>query len=187
MTTASGLGDLPAGSPVSSLHEALDQCMTALDLFLTNQFSEALSYLKPRTKESMYHSLTYATILEMQAMMTFDPQDILLAGNMMKEAQSLCQRHRRKSSMTDSFSNLVHRPTIDQFTEEEIHAEVCYAECLLQRAALTFLQVGSSPHPSPPHTWAESILDQSPSPSMTPLRSDKAGSDSQTLKPGQAG
>lgn len=40
----------------------------------------------------MYHSLTYATILEMQAMMTFDPQDILLAGNMMKEAQLLCQR-----------------------------------------------------------------------------------------------
>lgn len=40
----------------------------------------------------MYHSLTYATILEMQAMMTFDPQDILHAGNMMKEAQSLCQR-----------------------------------------------------------------------------------------------
>ncbi|XP_077882364.1 tetratricopeptide repeat protein 39A isoform X5 [Ictidomys tridecemlineatus] len=88
----------------------------------------------------MYHSLTYATILEMQAMMTFDPQDILLAGNMMKEAQLLCQRHRRKSSVTDSFSNLVHRPTMDQFTEEEIHAEVCYAECLLQRAALTFLQ-----------------------------------------------
>lgn len=26
---------------------------------------------------------------------------------------------------------------------EEIHAEVCYAECLLQRAALTFLQVGA--------------------------------------------
>lgn len=48
--------------------------------------------LSRRTKESMYHSLTYATILEMQAMMTFDPQDILLAGNMMKEAQSLCQR-----------------------------------------------------------------------------------------------
>lgn len=27
------------------------------------------------------------------------------------------------------------------FTSEELHAEVCYAECLLQRAALTFLQV----------------------------------------------
>lgn len=51
-----------------------------------------MSTLSHRTKESMYHSLTYATILEMQAMMTFDPQDILLAGTMMKEAQSLCQR-----------------------------------------------------------------------------------------------
>uniref|UniRef100_A0A8C2XKU4 Tetratricopeptide repeat domain 39A n=1 Tax=Cyclopterus lumpus TaxID=8103 RepID=A0A8C2XKU4_CYCLU len=61
------------------------------------------------TKDSMYHALTYATILEMQAMMTFDPQHILTAGNTMKDAQ-------------------------------EIHAEVCYAECLLQRAALTFLQ-----------------------------------------------
>lgn len=51
-----------------------------------------MSLLSGRTKESMYHSLTYATILEMQAMMTFDPQDIVLAGNMMKEAQMLCQR-----------------------------------------------------------------------------------------------
>lgn len=40
----------------------------------------------------MYHALTYATILEMQAMMTFDPQHILAAGNTMKEAQAICQR-----------------------------------------------------------------------------------------------
>lgn len=40
----------------------------------------------------MYHALTYATMLEMQAMMTFDPQDIVNAGNTMKEAQAVCQR-----------------------------------------------------------------------------------------------
>lgn len=40
----------------------------------------------------MYHALTYATILEMQAMMTFDPEDILAAGNTMKEAQAVSQR-----------------------------------------------------------------------------------------------
>lgn len=33
------------------------------------------------------------------------------------------------------------------FTSEELHAEVCYAECLLQRAALTFLQVRSRVYP----------------------------------------
>ena len=45
-----------------------------------------------RTKDSMYHALTYATILEMQAMMTFEPAHILAAGNTMKEAQAVCQR-----------------------------------------------------------------------------------------------
>uniref|UniRef100_A0A8C9YLW1 Tetratricopeptide repeat domain 39A n=1 Tax=Sander lucioperca TaxID=283035 RepID=A0A8C9YLW1_SANLU len=75
-----------------------------------------------RTKDSMYHALTYATILEMQAMMTFDPHHIQTAGNTMKEAQA------------------IYNCDIILFSSEELHAEVCYAECLLQRAALTFLQ-----------------------------------------------
>uniref|UniRef100_A0A8C7NGC5 Tetratricopeptide repeat domain 39A n=1 Tax=Oncorhynchus mykiss TaxID=8022 RepID=A0A8C7NGC5_ONCMY len=82
------------------------------------------------TKDSMYHALTYATILEMQAMMTFDPENILAAGNTMKEAQAVCQRG---FSMSEDNCAVI-------FTSEELHAEVCYAECLLQRAALTFLQ-----------------------------------------------
>ncbi|XP_064791461.1 tetratricopeptide repeat protein 39A-like isoform X3 [Oncorhynchus masou masou] len=103
--------------------------MAAMDLFLRNDFDEALSRLRCRTKDSMYHALTYATILEMQAMMTFDPENILAAGNTMKEAQAVCQRFRKKTTFSNRNS-----------TEEELHAEVCYAECLLQRAALTFLQ-----------------------------------------------
>lgn len=59
--------------------------MNRSDLFCVCMFSD-------RNKESMYHALTHATILEMQAMMTFDPEDILSAGNTMKEAQSICQR-----------------------------------------------------------------------------------------------
>ncbi|CAG5861154.1 unnamed protein product [Menidia menidia] len=116
------------GCSRSDLSLALEDCMAALDLFLRNDFEEAQARLRCRTKDSMYHALTYATILEMQAMMTFDPHHILAAGSTMKEAQALCQRHRKKSSFSKSF------------TEDELHAEVCYAECLLQRAALTFLQ-----------------------------------------------
>ncbi|XP_062974445.1 tetratricopeptide repeat protein 39A isoform X2 [Elgaria multicarinata webbii] len=122
------------------LNVALDECMAAVDLFLNNKFQDALVSLQTKTKDSMYHALTYATILEMQAMMTFDSQDILNAGNTMKEAQAICQKFRKKSTVADSFNNLVHRHNLDQLTEEEIHAEICYAECLLQRAALTFLQ-----------------------------------------------
>uniref|UniRef100_A0A8C8BYC2 Tetratricopeptide repeat domain 39A n=1 Tax=Oncorhynchus tshawytscha TaxID=74940 RepID=A0A8C8BYC2_ONCTS len=88
----------------------------------------------PRTKDSMYHALTYATILEMQAMMTFDPENILAAGNTMKEAQAVCQRNTVCQCLMSEDNCAV------IFTSEELHAEVCYAECLLQRAALTFLQ-----------------------------------------------
>lgn len=124
----------------SDLNVALSECMTALDLFLSNSFPDALAHLQAKAKDSMYHALTYATMLEMQAMMTFDPQDILNAGNTMKEAQAVCQKYRKKSTVADSFNSLVRGQSLEQFTEEEIHAEVCYAECLLQRAALTFLQ-----------------------------------------------
>ncbi|XP_030227662.1 tetratricopeptide repeat protein 39A isoform X2 [Gadus morhua] len=117
------------GCQPSELTVALEDCMAALDLFLSNDFEEALARLRTRTKDSMYHALTYATILEMQAMMTFEPAHILAAGNTMKEAQAVCQRYRKKSTFASK-----------NFTEEELHAEVCYAECLLQRAALTFLQ-----------------------------------------------
>uniref|UniRef100_A0A8C9RDT8 Tetratricopeptide repeat protein 39A-like n=1 Tax=Scleropages formosus TaxID=113540 RepID=A0A8C9RDT8_SCLFO len=92
-----------------------------------------------RVKDSMYHALVYATVLEMQAMMTFQHEDIVSAGSTMKRAQEICQRFRKKTSMVGSITSLG-KSSGDMFTEEELHAEVCYAECLLQRAALTFLQ-----------------------------------------------
>ncbi|XP_024920418.1 tetratricopeptide repeat protein 39A [Cynoglossus semilaevis] len=111
------------------LKESLDQCMEALDLFLNNHFSESLERLRPRVNDSMYHALIYATVLEMQAMMTFQHDDITNAGNTMKGAQEVCQRYRRKTKSEG-----------DSLSEVQLHAEVCYAECQLQRAALTFLQ-----------------------------------------------
>ncbi|KAF3699661.1 Tetratricopeptide repeat protein 39A [Channa argus] len=117
-----------------SLKECLDECMEALDLFLNNHFNESLERLRPRVNESMYHALIYATVLEMQAMMTFQHDDISNAGNTMKCAQEVCQRFRQKSS------GLANKSAGDSITEEQLHAEVCYAECQLQRAALTFLQ-----------------------------------------------
>ncbi|XP_012681189.1 tetratricopeptide repeat protein 39A isoform X1 [Clupea harengus] len=117
-----------------TLQGCLEECMEALDLFLNNHFSESLEKLRPRAKDSMYHALIYATVLEMQAMMTFQHEDIVNAGNTMKCAQEVCQRFRRKSG------SLASKLSGDNFSEEQLHAEVCYAECLLQRAALTFLQ-----------------------------------------------
>uniref|UniRef100_A0A8C4H615 Zgc:158403 n=1 Tax=Dicentrarchus labrax TaxID=13489 RepID=A0A8C4H615_DICLA len=116
-----------------TLKECLDECMEALDLFLNNHFSESLERLRPRVNESMYHALIYATVLEMQAMMTFQHDDISNAGNTMKSAQEVCQR----SGCTCEYI-CIYLKKKKKFMQ--LHAEVCYAECQLQRAALTFLQ-----------------------------------------------
>ncbi|KAJ8264019.1 hypothetical protein GJAV_G00144160 [Gymnothorax javanicus] len=122
-----------------TLQVYLDECMEAVDLFLNNHFTESLEKLQPRIKDSMYHALIYATMLEMQAMMTFDHDDIISAGSTMKSAQEVCHRFRKKAAMGGSVSSFS-KSSGDMLTEEELHAELCYAECLLQRAALTFLQ-----------------------------------------------
>ncbi|KAM4036964.1 tetratricopeptide repeat protein 39A-like [Anomaloglossus baeobatrachus] len=123
----------PAGRSNMDLSRDLGDCMDALNLFLNNCFNESLKLLQPRAKDSMYHSLVYGTILEMQAMMTFEHDDIINAGQVMKQAQEICQRFRKKTS-------LINKSGAETFTEVEAHAEVCFAECLLQRAALIFLQ-----------------------------------------------
>uniref|UniRef100_A0A8D0FDY6 Tetratricopeptide repeat protein 39B n=1 Tax=Strix occidentalis caurina TaxID=311401 RepID=A0A8D0FDY6_STROC len=104
-------------------------CLNAQDL-----------YVCPRSKDSMYHALGYSTILVMQAAMTFEQQDIQLGISTMKEALQTCQRFRKRSTVVESLSNLVSKQSVDQLSEEEMHAEICYAECLLQKAALTFVQ-----------------------------------------------
>ncbi|XP_066576792.1 tetratricopeptide repeat protein 39B isoform X2 [Amia ocellicauda] len=122
------------------LKTSLEECGIALNLFLNNKFSEALDLLRPWAKESMYHALGYSTILVMQACMTFEHQDIQTGICTMKDALHTCQRFRKKNTVVESISNFVSKQASDQLKEEEMHAEICYAECLLQKAALTFVQ-----------------------------------------------
>lgn len=54
----------------------------------------------------MYHALIYATVLEMQAMMTFQHDDIVNAGNTMKSAQEVCQRYTHTGRQTDKHTHM---------------------------------------------------------------------------------
>uniref|UniRef100_A0A4W4EQI1 Uncharacterized protein n=1 Tax=Electrophorus electricus TaxID=8005 RepID=A0A4W4EQI1_ELEEL len=119
---------------------SIEECNIALNLLLNNKFSEALDLLKPWSKDSMYHALGYSSILVMQAAMTFEHNDIQTAMTTIKEALHTCQRFRKRNSVVGSLSSLVSKQSTDSLKAEEMHAELCYAECLLQKAALTFVQ-----------------------------------------------
>ncbi|KAM9717941.1 tetratricopeptide repeat protein 39B isoform 3-T3 [Menidia menidia] len=120
------------------LQTAIQETQVALNLVLNNRFSQALDLLRPWWRDSMYHALGYSSILVMQATMTFDPKDIQAAMATIKEALQTCQRFRRRNSVVGSLSSLISKQSSLQ--EEEMHAEICYAECLLQKATLTFVQ-----------------------------------------------
>ncbi|XP_061921485.1 tetratricopeptide repeat protein 39B isoform X1 [Entelurus aequoreus] len=120
------------------LQSAIQETQCALNLVLNDKFSEALNLLKPWWRDSMYHALGYSSILVMQAAMTFEHTDIQIAMATIKEALHTCQRFRKKTSMVGSLASLISKQS--NFQEEEMHAELCYAECLLQKATLTFVQ-----------------------------------------------
>ncbi|XP_061100889.1 tetratricopeptide repeat protein 39B-like isoform X2 [Conger conger] len=88
----------------------------------------------------MYHAMGHSSILVMQAGMTFDPTDIQNAMASLKESLQTCQRFRRKHSVFETITSLFFTQTAQRLTEDEMHAEICYAECLLHKAALTFLE-----------------------------------------------
>uniref|UniRef100_A0A8D2JQI7 Tetratricopeptide repeat protein 39B n=1 Tax=Sciurus vulgaris TaxID=55149 RepID=A0A8D2JQI7_SCIVU len=136
-----GSSDVSSSSSTRvDLKSGLEECAVALNLFLSNKFTDALELLRPGAKESMYHALGYSTIVVLQAVMTFEQQDIQKGISAMKDALQTCQKYRKKCTVVESFSSLLSRGSLEQLSEEEMHAEICYAECLLQKAALTFVQ-----------------------------------------------
>ncbi|XP_019956910.2 tetratricopeptide repeat protein 39B [Paralichthys olivaceus] len=126
-------------SPQMDLETALTECAAALDLFLNNRFADALAVLKPWKNQSMYHAMGYSSILVMQAGMTFDPSDMDAAMTSLRESLQTCQGFRKKTGIMETLTSMWYRQPADSMTEEEVHAELCYAEVLLQKAALTFL------------------------------------------------
>uniref|UniRef100_A0A7N9AR79 Tetratricopeptide repeat protein 39B n=1 Tax=Mastacembelus armatus TaxID=205130 RepID=A0A7N9AR79_9TELE len=122
----------------SDSNPTVSETQCALNLVLNNRFSEALDLLRPWWRDSMYHALGYSSILVMQATMTFEHRDIQVAMATIKEALHTCHRFRKKNSVVGSLSSLISKQS--NLQEEEMHAEICYAECLLQKATLTFVQ-----------------------------------------------
>uniref|UniRef100_A0A672YQY9 Tetratricopeptide repeat domain 39B n=1 Tax=Sphaeramia orbicularis TaxID=375764 RepID=A0A672YQY9_9TELE len=121
------------------LESALTDCNVALQLFLNNRFADALALLKPWKNQSMYHAMGYSSILVMQAGMTFEPKDMEAAMTSLRESLQTCQRFRKKTGIVETLTSLWYRQPAENLTEEEMHAELCYAEVLLQKASLTFL------------------------------------------------
>ena len=66
--------------------------------------------------------------------------DIEEASNILSQSCDTIHKFRRKTGFTESLGRMVRKADYDAFTELELHAELCYAESLLLKAALTFCE-----------------------------------------------
>lgn len=96
-----------------------------------------------RVNESMYHALIYATLMEMQAMMTFQHDDISNAGNTMKSAQEVCNRsqslitaalvqlisQKQPASLSHKLTSLLTRPVSEQTANLTVFALAVIVKC----------------------------------------------------------
>ena len=127
----------PSGQDLES---ALLDAHKSITFFFNNQFDEGRMILRPYQDSSLYHSLGSAVFCFLEAVLTFQPKHIKAASAALKTCVNVCEQHRRKNTMYETIGKMVKRPNYNLFTPMEIHAELCYAEALLLKSILTFVE-----------------------------------------------
>ncbi|GMT16889.1 hypothetical protein PFISCL1PPCAC_8186, partial [Pristionchus fissidentatus] len=124
------------------LLDTLREAQTATNLFMNNRFELAEERMTTLADRSIYHAVGLNTIRLIKATMTCEKTALEEAVSTCKSALALIDSRRQKWSVADtiySFGEWTKAKAIAA-TDEEIHAELCYAETLMFRSLLTFFQ-----------------------------------------------
>ncbi|KAK0088393.1 hypothetical protein PV325_012176 [Microctonus aethiopoides] len=122
------------------LNTALEDAKKACNYFFNNDFLSAKKLLEPWADTSMYHSLGTSVFACLEAFLTFEQQSIAKAADALKICMNVCSKHRRHVTLTQNIGKMVKKTNYDAYTIDEVHAELCYAESLLLKAMLTFVE-----------------------------------------------
>ncbi|XP_046620385.1 tetratricopeptide repeat protein 39B-like [Neodiprion virginianus] len=122
------------------LDTAMGEAKQAIHYFFNNDFVQARKILAPWAETSIYHALGHSTFAFVEAILTFEQKHIEKAAETLKQCMSVCQKHRRKNTIAQNIGKIVKKANYDSYTPEELHAELCYAEALLIKSLLTFME-----------------------------------------------
>ncbi|KAH0951255.1 hypothetical protein HN011_011384 [Eciton burchellii] len=122
------------------LDTAIMEGKKAIHCFFNNDFEQARKILEPWADSSMYHSLGTSVFAFLEAILTFEQKHIEKASELLKRCMSVCNKHRKHTTITQNIGKIVKKTNYDTYTDEEVHAELCYAESLLLKSMLTFVE-----------------------------------------------
>ncbi|XP_074598536.1 tetratricopeptide repeat protein 39B-like isoform X2 [Brevipalpus obovatus] len=119
-----------------SIHDQVMQAREASKIFFDNNFDLAFTQLKCGLNKSLYHTLSYSTMCWLRAWMTFEKPEIETAIDALKNSLEFSADRKRKMGWFD----YIRRTSYDDYTEEEIHAELAYADSVFMLSLITFIQ-----------------------------------------------
>ncbi|XP_076619930.1 tetratricopeptide repeat protein 39B [Colletes latitarsis] len=122
------------------LDTAIMEARKAIHCFFNNDFEEARKIMAPWADSSMYHSLGTSVFAFLEAILTFEQKYIEKAAAAVKQCMSVCLKQRKHVTLTQNIGKMVKKTNYDTYTIEEVHAELCYAESLLLKSMLTFVE-----------------------------------------------
>lgn len=91
------------------LDTALSEAKLAINYFFNNKFEDARNLMKPWAHSSMYHSVGNCVFSFLEAILTFEQQHILEASEALKLCLNVCNRHRRKNTITETIGKTFKR------------------------------------------------------------------------------
>uniref|UniRef100_A0A1I8BM00 TPR_REGION domain-containing protein n=1 Tax=Meloidogyne hapla TaxID=6305 RepID=A0A1I8BM00_MELHA len=123
------------------LLKSIEEAKISLNLFLENRFDLAEKKMEKFVNCSIYHSLVNGLLLMIRALMSFERSDIHRAIEAIDSACSLIQQFRGKQCRTIELIFRMNGSNNNycDYSEEQLHAELCYAELLMIRAILCLL------------------------------------------------
>lgn len=130
----------PTQSTSMDLDTAIMESRKAVYCFFNNEFDEAKKIMEPWANTSMYHSLGTSVFAFLEAILTFEQTYIKKASEALKRCINVCSKHRKYTTITQNIGKMVKKTNYDAYTIEEVHAELCYAESLLLKSVLTFVE-----------------------------------------------
>ncbi|XP_029160780.1 tetratricopeptide repeat protein 39B-like [Nylanderia fulva] len=122
------------------LDTAIMEAKKAIHCFFNNDFDQAKKILEPWADSSMYHSLGTSVFAFLEAFLTFEQKHVEKASEALKQCMSVCSKQRKHTTITQNIGKIVKKVNYDAYTNEEVHAELCYAESLLLKSMLTFVE-----------------------------------------------
>ena len=124
-----------------SLDEVIEELGEAFKLLSKDKFQEAFNLLSSKQDEHFFFKGLHASLRSNISLVNFSEQDLEQGLKTGEEALNVIDSHRKKKSMV---SSLFFTPDYDSYSDNEVHAELAFAETCLLVAGLVINQKNRS-------------------------------------------